>query len=774
MALRGSLKDFSLPDVFQLIQLSRKSGILRIKRPDAEGSIWFREGDVFFAQSNWRRELLGQRLVAGQKITPSALARALELRGAEPPGGRRLGQILVDEGYITQQTLEAFVQEQIQDTIFDIMRWDEGEFDFEVLPEVIQEDIGLSVSVENIVMEGSRRLEEWERIRKRVPSTDMVFRMSTAPGEGTFEISLKPSEWNLLLLVDGTRSVRDLAVATRHTDFEVARTVYGLFSAGLLEVAADAEVEERRTDRARREKARVGKGIVRIGHGREPGAATPSPGVPPTTEVVPADVPEPTTPPAAHATDEGLIYDTAPAGEVRAEHREVEVPEFLARGGEEPSVEDLATFEQVLEAVLAQAEAAPAAAETEVPAVSAGAAEPPEVEPSAPEPSAVASSALLEGDDAVSATLINLDVEEPAEAEAPLPTAEAPEVAPPAGEVSGVAQPAGGFARTGDFEADLRSLGLGELPEELLVGAPEITPEPAGGDEVEPGEIAQPASQGVPEVTGELWESPEIVVEAAAPSAEELIASLGPAEEVGEDDRLVLEEAAAGELPIKDVPEGPSGEVSEAVSEEGFEPPVPEAPYAARTEAREGVPVHAPEEAGPTAFAEAGEEVLAGAAEEAAPALGPAVEGVELEAPQLVSEEYVVTETYVVSEELTVVAAPSEEAGREAEADLEPTPTEAPTATPPVPSEEAGTGEAEGVTPTPSGVLFPTVGLGTEIGLGGGLGDELTALTGGGGRTRPAATVDRVPQAGERVTLHRDMMVDRDLLLQIIDGVERL
>jgi len=60
MALRGSLKDFSLPDVFQLIQLSRKSGILRIKRPDAEGSIWFREGDVFFAQSNWRRELLGQ------------------------------------------------------------------------------------------------------------------------------------------------------------------------------------------------------------------------------------------------------------------------------------------------------------------------------------------------------------------------------------------------------------------------------------------------------------------------------------------------------------------------------------------------------------------------------------------------------------------------------------------------------------------------------------------------------------------------------------------
>ena len=64
MALRGNLKDFSLPDVFQLVTFSRKSGVLRIKRADgAEGSVWFREGDVFFAQSNWHSELLGERLV---------------------------------------------------------------------------------------------------------------------------------------------------------------------------------------------------------------------------------------------------------------------------------------------------------------------------------------------------------------------------------------------------------------------------------------------------------------------------------------------------------------------------------------------------------------------------------------------------------------------------------------------------------------------------------------------------------------------------------------
>src|SRR5450759_1573641 len=251
MALRGNLKDFSLPDVFQLVTLSGKTGVLRIKRADAEGSVWFRDGEVFFAQSDWHAEPLGIRLVAAGRITPSALGRAMEIQKDESSGGRRLGAILISEGYITDKVLEAFVQEQIQDTTFDLFRWDEGDFDFEPLETAPAEDIGLSVSIENIVMEGSRRLEEWNRIKKKIPSMEIVFKMATAPGEGTFEISLKPVEWSLLLLVDGTRTVAELAADTNRTDFEVARVLYGLFSAGLLEVASDAEVDKLRGERER-------------------------------------------------------------------------------------------------------------------------------------------------------------------------------------------------------------------------------------------------------------------------------------------------------------------------------------------------------------------------------------------------------------------------------------------------------------------------------------------------------------------------------------------
>ncbi|MDP2401277.1 MAG: DUF4388 domain-containing protein, partial [Actinomycetota bacterium] len=341
------------PDVFQLVTFSKKTGVLRISRADgAEGSVWFRDGDVFFAQSNWHGEPLGERLVHAGRVTPSALARALEISTGPDGAGRRLGQVLVDEGYITDKVLESFVQEQIQDTIFDLMRWDEGDFDFELLPEVVHEDIGLSVSIENIVMEGSRRLEEWARIKKKIPSMEIVFKMATAPGEGTFEISLKPIEWNLLLLVDGTRSVSELAAEKNRTDFEVARIMYGLFSAGLLEVAADDEVVLLRAERVERDaiirevrdaeeaerQAAAAAALERESALAAQAAAR--------TAAADADAPS-----EVGLETPGEDLSAAPDSRVTPKH-EPEVPEFLAGEAKDATDADMAVFEQMMGAVL--------------------------------------------------------------------------------------------------------------------------------------------------------------------------------------------------------------------------------------------------------------------------------------------------------------------------------------------------------------------------------------------------------------------------------------
>jgi hypothetical protein len=259
MALSGNLRDFNLPDVFQLVSFSAKTGVLDIVREDgAQGSIYFKDGEVFFATSNWNRDPLGLRLVKARQITQKQLEQALAKQMAATPSEPkpRLGELLVAEEFISDKTLEAFVQEQIQDTIFDLMRWDEGEFEFKPSDVPSEEDIGLSVSIENVIMEGSRRIEEWARIKKKIPSLDIVFKMATAPGEGTFEISLKPSEWRLITLVDGTRDIQRLAQDLGFNDFEVCRILYGMYSAGLLEIVTGEELEKLRVELARK-KARA-------------------------------------------------------------------------------------------------------------------------------------------------------------------------------------------------------------------------------------------------------------------------------------------------------------------------------------------------------------------------------------------------------------------------------------------------------------------------------------------------------------------------------------
>ncbi|MDA3937363.1 MAG: DUF4388 domain-containing protein, partial [Actinomycetota bacterium] len=149
--------------------------------------------------------------------------------------GRRLGQILVDEGYLESKVLENFIQDQINDTLFDLFRWEEGQMRFESDDLCEEEDIGISVSVENIIMESARRLDLWNRIRERIPTMDTEFIMAAAPGDKSLEIHLKPKEWMRLGYLHGGRSVTELVELTGYNDFETAKILYGMFSAGLIE-----------------------------------------------------------------------------------------------------------------------------------------------------------------------------------------------------------------------------------------------------------------------------------------------------------------------------------------------------------------------------------------------------------------------------------------------------------------------------------------------------------------------------------------------------------
>jgi Domain of unknown function (DUF4388) len=232
--LRGSLDDFTLSDIFRLLSFTKKTGKLEVVRSAGDGKIFFRDGEVYFAQSSVRREPLGQKLVRAGALTESALMRALDINAQT---GERMGEILLREGSITEEQLVTGVRGQIEDAVFDLLRWEVGEFEFES-HERLTVEIPISVSVENLVMEASRRLDELKTIQKKIPSTEVVLAVAPSPPEGAREINISPDEWRVLVLLDGRRTVGQICEMANLDEFTGFRTLYGLLSSGLADVAS--------------------------------------------------------------------------------------------------------------------------------------------------------------------------------------------------------------------------------------------------------------------------------------------------------------------------------------------------------------------------------------------------------------------------------------------------------------------------------------------------------------------------------------------------------
>ena len=238
--LKGTLDDFTLPDVFRLMSFAKKTGRLDVVRSAGQGKVFFRDGEVYYAESSLSKERLGQKLVRARAITEGQLMKALDEQASS---GERLGAVLLQAGAVTEEQLLAAVRQQIEDSVFDLLRWELGEFAWEP-GEEFQTEVQIAVSVENLIMEASRRLDEFEVIRRKIPSGDAVLGMAATPPEGAVEINITPDEWRILVLVDGSRTVGEIATMVGLDEFGAMRVLYGLVSAGLIELMYEKDAGE--------------------------------------------------------------------------------------------------------------------------------------------------------------------------------------------------------------------------------------------------------------------------------------------------------------------------------------------------------------------------------------------------------------------------------------------------------------------------------------------------------------------------------------------------
>ena len=235
MAIEGPLRELGIHDVFQLLDLSRKTGALRVTSElrHNEGTVFFDNGVVASAEIRSNPHPLGAMLLRTGKIAEADLERARDMQ-QRLGDKRRLGEILVSLGVITQREVERQVRFQIEEVVFEVMSWNEGYFSFNEQPQTtFPTEVSVRIPVEALLMEGARRIDEWSRIENRIPHIGVVPSLAPAPEAGG-ELDLLPPEWEVLALIDGARSVRDLASELGRSDFEVAKTLFGLESAGVI------------------------------------------------------------------------------------------------------------------------------------------------------------------------------------------------------------------------------------------------------------------------------------------------------------------------------------------------------------------------------------------------------------------------------------------------------------------------------------------------------------------------------------------------------------
>ena len=242
MALEGNLKDFSLTDMFRLLASGAKTGTLHVDGPDDQGVVCFRDGAVLYASSRASIDPAGKRLVRAGIISEKQLRQAQGLMKIQKKdkARRKLGQILVDEGYVESSVLEEYVKGLVSDALFDLMRWQEGTLRFESDELLGDVDLGLTIPIDAVLAESTRRLEQWDKIKDKIPSLDTRFAMSANPGQKPADIHLKPREWMLLCYLHGSRSVRELTELTGYNDFETAKVLYGMYAGGLIEKVGPA------------------------------------------------------------------------------------------------------------------------------------------------------------------------------------------------------------------------------------------------------------------------------------------------------------------------------------------------------------------------------------------------------------------------------------------------------------------------------------------------------------------------------------------------------
>ncbi len=207
--LQGSVENFSLPEILQLVATTRKTGTLAIQNQNAIVMVYFKDGHITYAYGPQQTYHIGQLLKELEVLSAEQLEDAVKIQ-TESETSARLGEILIAQNYISRSDLEAAVKTQIEELLYSLLSWQTGSFKFYENQLPTEEEITVRLSVENVILEGLRRFDEMNMAEQALPDVDEVYVIAASQAGRQREVAMPASEWNIMALADGHRTIKEI------------------------------------------------------------------------------------------------------------------------------------------------------------------------------------------------------------------------------------------------------------------------------------------------------------------------------------------------------------------------------------------------------------------------------------------------------------------------------------------------------------------------------------------------------------------------------------
>ena len=242
MALKGRLQDFSTAQLLNLINLARKSGKLDLSNPNQGAYLFFKEGRLIHASTSMEEGHLAAMLFKVGKLTQDQVAAINNQHNSS--SDRVIGKYLMDSRLVSRDDIVQGVKDYMLGIVYDLFTWSDGNFFFEQDALPAKDRITVPLNLDNVILEGSRRIQEAGRLQDELPDLSTIaLKITDKPLR---DVKLTQDDWRVISHIHPRNSVKQIAQNNNMDEFQIRKIVYGMLQAGIVEIIRPEGLEQRK------------------------------------------------------------------------------------------------------------------------------------------------------------------------------------------------------------------------------------------------------------------------------------------------------------------------------------------------------------------------------------------------------------------------------------------------------------------------------------------------------------------------------------------------